>query len=168
MDNFWFPAAHFHLVSKSTGFFELSRQVSSGSLLIKGYKIIILLIGRGDVLDRSAQVTQRLQSLLDAVARVDAGIKVIVTTPLPWPTDEERITRKLFRTGAVLKAFCKGKSQVSFSKITQCLTNQHGIDSSMITRRGLTTPAKQILSKHFSGKISCEQLRLRYHLGLSV
>ena len=56
MDNYVLPGAHLHVVQKGSGFKDLSMQIRSGKLILSSFKIIILLIGGADVVDREVQI----------------------------------------------------------------------------------------------------------------
>ena len=163
MGNVVFPEAHIRMVPKGSGYFELAKHITAGSLLVQGYRILVIMIGRAEVLDRSMPVQASLQILLDAIARIDGAIVVVFTSPVPWPDDDVRITRKLFRTGAVLKAFCHQRENCVFSRAADILTTIMGINHLMLNPQGITDEAVAAISKIIKGNIQCLKLRQLYN-----
>ena len=150
------------LVPRGTGYAEIADRVAAGDILVNGYKIIIIMTGRRDVLDRSASVPSRVQRVSDALQRIDPALMVVFMTPIPWFTDEARLARKIFRTGALLRSMAKNQVNLHFSKATEDLTVLGGINSAMMSAEGINEVGRNVIRRLLLGKIHNSKLRQKY------
>ena len=161
-DNLVLPRSHLRLVHKGSGWRDVIQQIRTGGLIVAGYKILVVLIGRAEVLDRSCSVEMVLQQLHDVVSLQDPAIVLVLSTPLPWPTDGPQVARKLFRTTAVLKAFCHGKASVEFSRASEQLVTLEQVNTTLVDMKGLTEHGAGLIAMLIDAKINCSRLRLKY------
>ena len=156
------PGAKVTLVHKGAGFEEVASLIRSGMIEVQGFKIVVLLVRRADVLNRSRPVVPQLDQLLQAVQQVDSAIILLVASPIPYPTDGPDVVRKLYRTTAMLKAYCHGKPTVDYLRATQDFVELETINSDYVTPQGITKPGLGIIKKLTLAKINCSKLRQRY------
>ena len=88
--------ARITLVHPGTGYSQVARDIMSGRLSLDQAKVIVLLVGRADVLDWSVKVQENLMQVRRAINARDPAIILLACTPLPWPQDSEAICRKLY------------------------------------------------------------------------
>ena len=159
MEHLTVPGSHLYVVSKGEGFLDLRNLITSGRLLIRGYKVMVILLGRVDVLDWQSSINQKLQALVEAIHAREPGLAVCFATPPPWPQDSVRVTSKLFRAGAVIKAFCKGHGLLHFTRACADLTWRGGTNTMLINSLGLTKFGYLTVQRALANKICTGELR---------
>ena len=121
--------------------------------------MVVLAIGQADVLNRQIAVQDSLMQVWEAINGVNSAIILLVCTPLPWPTDEEKQCHKLFRTTLMLKEFCTPDSTLQFIRATQEFISLQGLNSVYFNNYRLTVAAAKTMECVVSGKINCGKLR---------
>ena len=162
--NVQMQSAVLYLVHPGTGYKELACEIMEGNLTLDGIKVLVLAIGWSDVLDRSCRVQDSLLAVRAAVNHIDPAIIILVSTPWPWPTDDEKIARKLFRTTMMLREICDNKSTMQFVRASQEFVTLSGINLAMISSKGLTPETAAVFERLVTGKIDCGRLRYEYAL----
>ena len=156
------PRTSFRLVHLGTSYKELAADIKRGKVDLKWFRILVLAIGRADVIDRNASVQQSLMAVREVVNEQDPAIIMLVCTPLPWPLDGSETARKLYRTSLMLKEFCQSNTTLQYARFTQDLVTLQGVNQDLITEDGLTKHAIELINRLLLGKIECGQLRQEY------
>ena len=112
------------MVPKGSELLQIINNIRSGQLELSGFRVLVIMTGRADVLDRSVSVPAQLEELRQVVSKVDPAMIILLCTPIPWAGDSERLTQKLQCTGPVFKAFCQGKLTMAFSRAMQNFTTE--------------------------------------------
>ena len=162
LTNFQSKQVQVHLVHPGSGYREFAQRILQRKVHVNGYKVIVLLIGRADVLNRQIAVDASLLQVREAVNEVDPCTIIMVGTPLPWPTDQVNVVRKLFRTTAMLRQWCQPHTTLQYTKATQSLVNLEGLNPQYICDDGLTLAGLLNLKRIILGKIACARLRDEY------
>ena len=162
MGEFNYPKAHVFLVRKGSGIIDLIHKINSGALIILGYEIVITLLGRADVLDRTCSIQERVQDLVAAIGKQDPATLLLMGTPLPWANDEERLVRKLFKTGHLLRSMCGAIQNLYFTKATEDFSTW-GVINGALFKNSVTQVGKSVIYKLLKGKIVCAKLRNVYN-----
>ena len=89
---------------------------------------------------------------------MNPGVIGLVATPLPWPLDQEKEARKLFRMTIMLKEYCEG-SKFKYVWATQEFVSLTGVNSAMVDDKGLTDLGRSTINRLVTGKIECGRLR---------
>ena len=154
------PRTRVKLVSKGSGYGQLMKEIRQRDIDLMDVKIVVVLIGRQDVLDRSEPYLDRVQRLVQVIHRIKSTVVVLFCSPLPWPGDSEVVARKLFRTAPVLRRYCRQQGPlVQYSRAAQQLVAIDGVDTRLLNHVGLTTQGVQLIQRLIDGKIQCSKLR---------
>ena len=156
--------AKIQLVHPGSGYAELAEGIARGQVSLFGVRILVLLIGRADVLNREVAVQDSLMRVRDAVNARDPAIIMLVGTPLPWPLDEEKHSRKLYRTTVMLKGLCDAGSTLQYIRATQDCVTLKGVNRLMVDAVRLTAEASANISKLIVSKIECSKLHQEYQV----
>ena len=150
------------ILQQEEGYVQLSQKISSGAIDLWGCKVICILVGRFDVLDRSLPVEPKLQELQLVIGRVNPSFIIVLCTPLPRGGDDQQITRKLFCTGHMLRMFCQGKGRLEFAKIGANFTSPHGVRLEYFNKNNLNMHGWTVLEEAVKMKVQSASLRERY------
>ena len=156
------PRTSIKLVHKGSGYADFAKLISAGGVPLKQYKVIVLMIGQADVLDRSVLVGTQLDKVRVALNRVNPALLLLVCTPMPWPGDTHDVAHKLHRTTGMLKALCHGKPTMEFSRVTEDLVTLEGVHEAFVDGQGLTLAGQELISRLVLGKIACGKMRDKY------
>ena len=159
------------VVEETEGYSQVTHKIMSGQFNLIGCHVLFMLVGRFDVLDRSLAVEPKLHQLQLAVGRVDSSIIIVLCTPLPRGLDDVNITRKLFRTGFVLRLFCQGKGRLEFCRLGSSFTTPKGIKQEWFNRQHLNRHGWDVLQEGILAKVQSATLRersLQFHEALNM
>ena len=106
--------AHICLVHPGTSYASLAHDIQDGSLSLSGVKVLVLAIGRQDVLDQNVWVQDSLMRVRSTINAVEPAVTILVCTPLPWPTDRQQVMREIFCTSVMLRHFCEPDSTLQY------------------------------------------------------
>ena len=162
--NFNLQRTTIQLVHPGSGLLELANRILLGNLDIQGIKVIVLAIGHAEVLNRAVNVEQAIMACREAVNLQDPAVIMLVSTPLPWPTDGPMQARKLFRTTTMLKLWCPINTNLQYIRATQEFVTLEGINPAFIDQQGLTKAGQLQMKRLIFGKINCVQLRREYQV----
>ena len=127
------PRITIQLVPKRSGYAEFAWQILQGAVQLRGIKVIVLLIGRADVLNRAVMVGPQIEVVRAALNKVDPAIILLVGTPLPWPLDPPpEVAWKLFRMSAMIKVFCHGRPTLEYTQATQEFVTLEGVNTTFV------------------------------------
>ena len=156
------PRAHLRLVQKGMGYCELASEIAKGGVLRSNTKILVMAIGRSDVLNRQFPVLEQVQAVRQAVDDWNPAIIMLLVSPVLWLGDGMTVTHKLGCTTPVLKAFCSGKPNMEFSRATQGLVGPDGINPRWMGDQGYTVEGLLHIKNLIVGKINCGKIRQKY------
>ena len=151
-------------LKQQEGFAEVEQMVHEGKVSVSGFKIIILLFGRADMLLEEKIYLNALHKCLATLHRCNKDALLILTATLPVPGDS-RITINTAnqRSGIMARTASMG-AQVEFSKPGKRLIHKLGgairefFSEGMVNDGGLD----QIV-KGLEGKIACAHLMQKFH-----
>ena len=79
--NLFVRHARIHVVHPGTSYQELADGILSGKVSLSQVKVLVLLIGRSDVLNCQRKVQESLRRVEEAVEEVNPGVIGLVATP---------------------------------------------------------------------------------------
>ena len=150
------------MVHPGTGHRALATRIAAGTLSLAGIRLLVLAVGRADVLNREMAVEGALRQVREVVDLHDLVVIMLICTPLPWPQDTPSEARKLYHTSVMLKELCSSDGNVQYVKATQNFVSLEGVNPQFIDQDGLTLEGRASFVRLISGKINCGQLRKLY------
>ena len=125
------------LVDKMSGYTHVAKDINENKLDVSGFKLIIAMLGRAEVLDHHLQLDRAVDRTVQA--RNPLG-RILITAPIPRPEDNERRIRRFHGLGHLVRKQCDRK-RVIFSMLGERLTTPQGIKQhyfgpSTLNRRG--------------------------------
>ena len=105
-------------------------------------------------MDRNSSIAQKLQSLCEVVHMQEPHMLLcFATPPPPWPMDGQRVTSRVSRAGAVVKAFCQSNQRLFFTKACNDLTWKGGLNTILTVPSGLSQTGCQLIARALNNKI---------------
>ena len=156
------PGVHISLVHKGASYTQLAQLITTDTVNITGFKILVIFLGRTDVLDRSKTVEESLDLVRQAVKDKDPAMILLVATPVPWSSDGAQVARKLFRTTQMLKAYCHGKATMEYLRASQEFVTIDNINPLFMNTQGITFEGLKKIRSLTLAKIKCSKLLQKY------
>ena len=132
------------VVDRFTGYAQLSRDIYRGQLNILKYKLIVVLCGRSDVLDREVKLERVVQSFVRAVQAINRTATILLSSPLPRADDDERMVRRLHGLGNKIRQQCDSH-RVQFTGLASQVSSPRGLQKDMYSAKTLSVQGLRFL-----------------------
>ena len=77
------------------GYHHLAQKLNNGTYSVRGYKIVVLLIGRGEVWDTDRRYFARVEATIQAVKNQDEQCILVLGATLPLTADSRPMVNSL-------------------------------------------------------------------------
>ena len=114
--NLSFEDARIHLLSDAEGYSELAAKLQEGTLSLAGYKLIILLLGRGDMQDTDRQFLNGVERVITLVQCQNELAIVVLAATLPSTLDTIPMINSFTFRNDKLATICHGSDRLEHAR----------------------------------------------------
>ena len=122
-----FDNARIALLRKNEDFRHFVQQVKDGSLSVAGHKIIILLIGRGDIWDTDRQYFQGVEEVIRVIQNQNGCCILVLGATLPLTEASRPMVQSFTFRNDKLATRCTRETRLEHARPGKHLLGPHGL-----------------------------------------
>ena len=121
-----FENARILFMRQNEGFHHLAAQVTQGQVSVKGFKIIILLIGRGDVWETDRRYFDGVEQVIKVIHTQNDNCIIVLGATLPSTLDSKPMVRSFTFRNDKLAARCTAEEFLEHARPGKHLLGNRG------------------------------------------
>ena len=176
--NVQYPHAQWLFLKETQGYTDLQSKISSGTVSLEGFKIMVIITGRAEVVAQHEAVVNCVQSTIDTIHKANSQLIILLCAPVPYPRDGHIMLEELSEFSAVLNDLCKQSEYLEYSRLGHVFYSRRRIvepevweedtlcvvKRNLLDRGGLTLQGARLINSRLVDKIASAKLYERYEL----